>query len=124
MDSISLRPSRLEEPSRLRKDTAPPVGDDLDDLFNYDAGIDDVFRDVDTNMDATLHSEPGRGKDKHNTAVGLGIKEEIKVSRKRQPVAKLDEARYDRWRNARSDGQCLTSTTESSLKLASRNCDG
>lgn len=78
----------------MRNIAAPPVGDDLDDLFNYDAGINDVFRDVDTNMDVAANPEPARGKDKSDTGVGLGIDKEIKVTRTRRPVAKLDEARY------------------------------
>lgn len=95
MDSLSHHSSPPGEPSRARNVVASPAGDDLDDLFNYDAGIKDVFRDVDTNMDVTTNTETRRGKEKSDTGVGLGIDEEIKVSRKRRPVAKLDEARYD-----------------------------
>lgn len=65
--------------------------DDLDDLFDYD--IDDVFRNVNTNMDvASQHKAAGRAEGKEHT-VGLGIDEEIKVSNKRAPVPKLDEER-------------------------------
>lgn len=67
---------------------APEPADDLDDLFNYDAGIDAVFNDADgTNntvqTDNRVAAEPIRD-----------IDEEIKITRKRQPIAKLDEPRY------------------------------
>ena len=94
MDSNSPHLPGPEEPSRVLNATAAPAVDDLDDLFNYDVGVEDVFRDVDTNMDVITSTEPRRGNDKSNTGVGLGIDEEIKVSRKRRPIAKLDEARY------------------------------
>ena len=65
--------------------------DDLDDLFDYDVG--DVFRDVDTNMDMpTSEKTIARTEGKENGA-GLGIDEEIKVTKKRAPVPKLDENR-------------------------------
>ena len=65
--------------------------DDLDDLFDYDVG--DVFRDVDTNMDIpTREKTIARTEGKENGA-GLGIDEEIKVTKKRAPVPKLDENR-------------------------------
>ncbi len=93
-----------KEPSRVRNVAASAEGDELDDLFNYDAGTNDVFRDVDTNMDVTTNVDPPRGKDKSDTGVGLGIDEEIKVSRQRRPVAKLDEERYGRWRRVAAIG--------------------
>ena len=66
-----------------------PTIDDLDDsLFDYDVG--DVFRDVETNMDVPTMQKPV-GKE-HGT--GLGIDEEIKVTKKRAPVPKLDENRF------------------------------
>ena len=65
--------------------------DDLDDLFDYDVG--DSFRDVDTNMDMpTSEKTIARTEGKENGA-GLGIDEEIKVTKKRAPVPKLDENR-------------------------------
>ena len=65
-----------------------PLIDDLDDsLFDYD--VDDAFRDVDTNMDVPAV----RAKSKEDGA-GLGIDEEIKVTKKRAPIPKLDENRY------------------------------
>ncbi len=70
----------------------PPV-DDLDDnLFDYDVG--DVFRDVDTNMDVLAVQKPAAGTDGKEKGAGLGIDEEIKVTKKRAPVPKLDENRF------------------------------
>ncbi|MCJ1281224.1 chromosome segregation in meiosis- protein [Xylographa opegraphella] len=67
----------------------PPPGDDLDDLFNYDVETDDVFRDYNPAMDAPVQSTtPPQPK-----ATDLGIDEEIQVTKKRKPIAKLDETR-------------------------------
>ena len=67
-----------------------PVADDLDELFNYDV---DVFRDVDTNIDVSTQQKPATVAGGNSTASGLGIDEEIKVTKKRAPVPKLDENR-------------------------------
>lgn len=70
----------------------PPVpADDLDDLFDYDIG--DVFRDVDTNMDAPARGKTTANADGKENGDALGIDEEIKVVKKRAPVPKLDENR-------------------------------
>lgn len=68
------------------------VADDLDDLVDYNIG--NVFRDVDTNMDVTPQQKVGARVDRQETAAGLGIDEEIKVTKKRVPVPKLDENRF------------------------------
>lgn len=65
--------------------------DDLDDLFDYDAG--DVFRDVDTNMDAPTRGKSATNPDGKKNGASLGIDEEIKVIKKRAPIPKLDETR-------------------------------
>lgn len=73
------------------RNVTPPQADDLDDLFDYD--VSDVFRDVDTNMDIpTSEKTVVRTEGKENGA-GLGIDEEVKVTKKRAPVPKLDENR-------------------------------
>ena len=73
---------------------APPAGDELDDLFDYNVNLDDVFRDVDTNMNVPKETSYfSRAKDTVNVD-SLGIDEAVKIERKRAPVAKLDEARY------------------------------
>ncbi|KAF2145112.1 uncharacterized protein K452DRAFT_265744 [Aplosporella prunicola CBS 121167] len=63
--------------------------DDLDNLFNYDASMDDAFRDLDQ---PGVSEERSGQQNKENTA-GLGIDEEVKVAKKRQPAPKLDESR-------------------------------
>ena len=68
-----------------------PPADDLDDLFDYDIG--DVFRDVDINMDVSARQKPVEKAYGGENGAGLGIDEEIKVTRKRAPVPKLDENR-------------------------------
>ena len=95
MTSNSTRLATSEPPQRPRNGPTPPVGDELDDLFNYDVGVDDVFREVDTNMNVPAKPKPRPLKDGNETGAGLGIDEEIKISKKRRPVAKLDEERYD-----------------------------
>ncbi|KAL6718303.1 chromosome segregation in meiosis-related protein [Lecanora helva] len=68
-----------------------PAADDLDDLFNYDVG--DAFRDIDTNIDISTQPKPPNAIDANGSGAGLGIDEEIKVTKKRRPVPKLDEER-------------------------------
>ncbi|KAJ5708034.1 hypothetical protein N7488_007835 [Penicillium malachiteum] len=60
---------------------------DLDDLFNYDVGLEDIFQGQ-TNTSTNDASKPAG-----NDSLGLGLDEEVKVTKKRQPVAKLDENR-------------------------------
>jgi len=75
---------------------APAARDELDDLFDYNVTLDDVFRDVDTNMHAPTAPKPttipSRSKPSQKVD-SLGIDEEVKVQRKRAPIAKLDEER-------------------------------
>ena len=66
--------------------------DESDDLFNYNINMQDVFRDVDTAMDDAHQIQSALSKSKDDS-FGLGIDEEIKVTKKRQPVPKLDEDR-------------------------------
>ena len=97
--------------------TAPPASDELDDLFDYNVNLDDVFRDVDTNMRATEQlSRPSKAKNNSSRHVdSLGIDEAVKVEKKRAPVAKLDETRYHElpttiysdWRAQIGLGYCL-----------------
>ncbi|KAH0009203.1 Swi3-domain-containing protein, partial [Aureobasidium melanogenum] len=60
--------------------------DDLDDLFNYDAGINATFdqHQEDANNNNTVQDQRD---------VPVNIDEEVKVTKKRRPVAKLDEDR-------------------------------
>ncbi|KAK7714418.1 chromosome segregation in meiosis-related protein [Botryosphaeria dothidea] len=78
MSSSAARPREL-----------PEQNDDLDDLFNYDASMDDVFNEADANRANDSRAESAK---KQQTST-LGIDEEVTVAKKRQPIAKLDEAR-------------------------------
>ena len=64
--------------------------DDLGDLFDYSADLPDAFQDTSegpiTNGNRTSGAADASG-------LGLGLDEEVKVPRKRKPVAKLDENR-------------------------------
>ncbi|CDM26709.1 hypothetical protein DTO013E5_7083 [Penicillium roqueforti] len=65
-----------------------PTADDLNDLFDYDIGLDEIIPDNNApNTNSTKASGIG------DSALGLGLDEEVKVAKKRQPVAKLDEGR-------------------------------
>lgn len=66
---------------------ASPSGQ-VDDLFDYDVGLDDILQDTTAN-NANAPKQPS-GPD--GSGLGLGLDEEVKV-KKRQPVAKLDENR-------------------------------
>lgn len=65
-------------------------GDDLDDLFDYDAGLDDVFRDLEP-----LKPASPKGTNKSRVDSGLGIDKEVEIAKRpRAPRVKLDENRY------------------------------
>lgn len=88
----SLQHHAAQQPARPGNLAAPPH-DDLDDLFNYDADLGDVFGEVDTNMDVPVTKTSSSKAAKENST-NLGIDEEIKITKKRRPVVKLDEERY------------------------------
>ncbi|OCL07780.1 Swi3-domain-containing protein [Glonium stellatum] len=71
----------------------PHDGDELDDLFNYDATMDDAFNSLDTDKTVTGRQELNNRPNANGEKEGLGIDEEIKIVKKRQPIAKLDETR-------------------------------
>jgi replication fork protection complex subunit Csm3/Swi3 len=71
-------------------DRAPSPGN-VDDLFDYDAGLDEIFQDKPSTASNADASKPATGDP---TSLGLGLDEEVKVTKKRQPAPKLDEARY------------------------------
>lgn len=62
----------------------------VDDLFDYDAGLDHLIESTerDTGRNDSNPAGPS-GTDGDN----LGLDEEVKVTKKRQPVSKLDEDR-------------------------------
>ncbi|KAL9604377.1 MAG: hypothetical protein Q9219_000565 [cf. Caloplaca sp. 3 TL-2023] len=71
-----------------------PQAAEADDLFDYNVDMQDVFRDVDIAMDVPEQQPAALSKAK-DSSLGLGIDEEIKFTRKRQPIPKLDEDRSD-----------------------------
>jgi replication fork protection complex subunit Csm3/Swi3 len=86
---VTSRPLPTEGPSA--------GGDEFDDLFDYDGGINDPFSDnyvVPQSKDATNIKSKDTGS-KGKSGAGLGIDEEVEVTRKpRAPRVKLDEHRY------------------------------
>lgn len=60
----------------------------INDLFDYDVGLDEIFQ---GNNDASNNDAPKTTGDP--SSLGLGLDEEVKITKKRQPIAKLDEAR-------------------------------
>ena len=69
-----------------------PAADDLDALFNND--VANVLEDVDNSANNAIHSRSAGRQNGIENSAGLGIDEEIKVTKKRAPVAKLDEQRW------------------------------
>ena len=69
----------------------PPINDDIDELFNYEVD-NDLFQEVDTNMDVAPKQPSARTRD-GTLEGGLGLDEEIKITKKRAPISKLDESR-------------------------------
>ncbi|KAL9094714.1 MAG: hypothetical protein Q9165_002984 [Trypethelium subeluteriae] len=78
----------LDEPAHQA-----PERDDLDDLLNYDASMDDVFKDTNDESHATTKGIPESRRGAADGGADLGIDEEIKITKRRKPIAKLDEAR-------------------------------
>ncbi|KAL5044423.1 hypothetical protein BDW71DRAFT_99214 [Aspergillus fruticulosus] len=70
---------------------AAPSADYVDDLFDYDVGLDDILQEINANTNNA--NAPKQSAHPDNSGVVLGLDEEVKVAKKRQPVAKLDENR-------------------------------
>ena len=69
----------------------------VNDLFDYDVGLDEIFQDRPTataNANANANANASKPATGDPTSLGLGLDEEVKVTKKRQPIPKLDEARY------------------------------
>lgn len=71
-------------------------GDALDDLLDDDEVANDIFRDVDTNMNIPSRRKAPSETDGPENSLGLGIDEEVKITKKKKPIVKLDENRYSR----------------------------
>jgi replication fork protection complex subunit Csm3/Swi3 len=70
--------------------------DDLDALFDIDPGMDELFEQLHENRstDGNNTRKPIReGSVAARRDEGLGLDEEVKITKKRQPVAKLDATR-------------------------------
>ncbi|KAL4939551.1 replication fork protection component Swi3-domain-containing protein [Aspergillus oleicola] len=80
----------MADESNPGTDAARP-NDFVDDLFDYDVGLDGILQEINTNSN-NAHA-PNPSAPPHNAGVVLGLDEEVKVAKKRQPVAKLDENR-------------------------------
>ncbi|KAL6231769.1 hypothetical protein BDW75DRAFT_219319 [Aspergillus navahoensis] len=70
---------------------AAQSADYVNDLFDYDVGLDDILQEINANMSSA--NTPKQSAHPDNSGVVLGLDEEVKVAKKRQPVAKLDENR-------------------------------
>lgn len=71
---------------------------DLDSIFDLDLDNNDLFREIDTSIQAPEISTLKRKAahlDDDGDDDALGLNTQIKVKKQRQPVAKLDDARYD-----------------------------
>jgi hypothetical protein len=76
-----------------------PTGTDpLDEIFDYDANIDDILgavndRDRSSNTNPQTHTAGLGDGTSSRPGEALGIDEEITVAKARKPIAKLDETR-------------------------------
>jgi replication fork protection complex subunit Csm3/Swi3 len=70
-----------------RSQSRAPSPDAMNGLFDYDVGIDEMLKNTDSGANQR-REDPAIQR-----AAALGLDEEVKVTRKKQPVAKLDEAR-------------------------------
>ncbi|KAL5333584.1 replication fork protection component Swi3-domain-containing protein [Aspergillus crustosus] len=74
-----------------REAAAAQTTDYIDDLFDYDGGLDSMLQEISTHISSA--NEPKQRVPPNNPGVVLGLDEEVKVAKTRQPVAKLDENR-------------------------------
>src|SRR6187402_1543286 len=114
MSDTASRPLPTEGPSA-------GGGDEFDDLFNYevDGGINDPFSENYEVPEAKERAKEAASKAK--SGAGLGIDEEIEVTRKpRAPRVKLDE---DRWGILKiCIGVVLIADEDYFLRTESLNC--
>ncbi|KAI9704525.1 MAG: chromosome segregation in meiosis- protein [Bogoriella megaspora] len=69
----------------------PTERDDLDELFDLDASIEDAFNDSNTGDDPTRNGQPSSRPRERNGGADLGIDAPINITKQRRPVAKLDD---------------------------------
>jgi replication fork protection complex subunit Csm3/Swi3 len=80
----------------MATENSPPAAasrpvDFVDDLFDYDVGLDGILQEISTNTSTA--NAPKQTAPPDNSGVVLGLDDEVKVAKKRQPVPKLDENR-------------------------------
>lgn len=77
---------------RLPAEGPAAGGDDLDDLFGFDAGLDDALREL---TPPRVAPQSDGNKNKKRKSDILGLDEEVEVAKKiRAPKPKLDCDRY------------------------------
>lgn len=81
-------------PSAVSPDPQPPTADELDALFNYDAGLEEMARGGNVQDHSIAPTTENAYASNTLDAFVSNADEEVIVTRKRKPVAKLDEARY------------------------------
>lgn len=83
---------------------------DLDSIFDLDLDNNDLFREIDTSIQtpesSALKRKAAHLDDDDGDDDALGLNTQIKVKKQRQPVAKLDDARYDMLRLLEVVYQC------------------
>jgi replication fork protection complex subunit Csm3/Swi3 len=72
------------------RDDRPVSPNRADDLFDYDFGLDELLQET---PNIPNNGVPMQSSARDESGLGLGLDEEVKVTKKRQPVAKLDESR-------------------------------
>jgi replication fork protection complex subunit Csm3/Swi3 len=77
----------MENANNSDRERSPTAGE-LNDLFDYDIGLDEIIP-----SNSALNTDVSKPSGTGDYALGLGLDEEVKVTKKRQPVAKLDESR-------------------------------
>jgi hypothetical protein len=80
---------------------------ETDDLFNYDTTLDDAFRSPNVEHKTSSRNNSGAKAPKTGTSAAFDVDTEIKISRRRQAIGKLDENRYN----------TIDSTTDSRITL-------
>jgi replication fork protection complex subunit Csm3/Swi3 len=70
-----------------------PSFDENDDPY-FESNIDDIFREIDTSEKINIRDSGTLARDSKGAGADLGIDEEVKITKKRKPIAKLDDNRY------------------------------
>jgi replication fork protection complex subunit Csm3/Swi3 len=73
--------------------TTAPNDEDLDDLFNYDVGIEDILNEAEKANDASSSNNQNKPTATKDSGDVLGLDEEVVVTKKRKPTVKFDETR-------------------------------